>query len=753
MVDTTRYNTGNGLGSNKLEDLSDNAKNIDNFANSGNETFTDRFGVSRKSIAGMESDHVDQINAHEIEHDNQIARHESEFITHIEGMGWTPAAGSFQAGGTITDRNQTLYDEVSQVFYAWGGTLPKVVPVGSTPSTAGGTGIGAWSDKTDLMLRSDINIVQKRFACVDDMVTDTSLLAGQIVEFVSYVLGKSIGGNKGIITSSGTPDGGRYISLSNGLLFKSLTYALTPTQFGAIPDYGSDNTDNHVALNNWAKQNVCRGEEGKFYSSTAVTFTGTNPWVKDCQGLEVYFGGTDILGFTSSIDSTGTLQIDKGLKSVFVGSATTTSNGFDFSGFRKLFVDGVWSQGWKNSGIKIANVRNYEVVNGVFWLNDWDGTTPFATGADILVYSSTAGESKAGKILDNWCLSDASQGILVNSLSYDRDIIIRGNHVAVYDSTFSPKDTSLVKKRHCIEIGYNSDQTYGGNLIVEGNILRSAKWTGIYRSGNGNAEFPGATILNNRIYSVGFGTDSGGVLGGILLGNVVSGDAIEGNIVDGFGGGGANQSAAFRLQDSVGVCTSVRFVNNQDINSLGYGVYLTGNVNNVDIINHKSVNPYLDNICLEAISSSTLFGDINIKGSVTIRNTIGYGISSKANLNGLNVIEENVIKGSDVSLTDNASVGIYITRGIDTLSVRKNIIKAFKWGTWYNTSSTAVTTTMWGDNTFVSCLYGGMFQGSASANYVYVNPNRYVNTPNRFGTNGGYAVASEQFMINGVAAS
>ena len=169
MVDTTRYNTGNELGSNKLEDLSDNAKNIDNFANGGNETFPDRFGVVRKSIAGMESDHIDQINAHEIEHDkqisaheiehdNQIARHESEFITHIERMGWTPVAGSFQAGGTITDRNQTLYDEVSQVFYAWGGALPKVVPAGSTPATAGGVGVGLWSDKTDLTLRNELSL-------------------------------------------------------------------------------------------------------------------------------------------------------------------------------------------------------------------------------------------------------------------------------------------------------------------------------------------------------------------------------------------------------------------------------------------------------------------------------------------------------------------------------------------------------------------------------------------------------------------
>lgn len=62
----------------------------------------------------------------------------------IVNTGWFAAAGGFEAGGTITERNQYLQlvttagDDVAG-GYTWGGALPKVVPPGSTPATTGGT--------------------------------------------------------------------------------------------------------------------------------------------------------------------------------------------------------------------------------------------------------------------------------------------------------------------------------------------------------------------------------------------------------------------------------------------------------------------------------------------------------------------------------------------------------------------------------------------------------------------------------------
>lgn len=121
------YNTGNPVPSTALEDMADNAQTFDALVTQTEGTTTDRLGRTRRVFQQILMD-----------------------------MGFQPLSGSFQTGATITARNQALYDEVSKVFYAWGGSLPKVVPAGSTPSTAGGVGVGAWTNKTDLMLRSEL---------------------------------------------------------------------------------------------------------------------------------------------------------------------------------------------------------------------------------------------------------------------------------------------------------------------------------------------------------------------------------------------------------------------------------------------------------------------------------------------------------------------------------------------------------------------------------------------------------------------
>ncbi|MDX7523212.1 glycosyl hydrolase family 28-related protein, partial [Enterobacter hormaechei] len=50
--------------------------------------------------------------------------------------------------------NQILKDETDGEYYRWDGALPKMVPSGSTPSSSGGTGVGAWVSVGDAALRS-----------------------------------------------------------------------------------------------------------------------------------------------------------------------------------------------------------------------------------------------------------------------------------------------------------------------------------------------------------------------------------------------------------------------------------------------------------------------------------------------------------------------------------------------------------------------------------------------------------------------
>ena len=49
---STRYNTGNPIESTDVRDMSDNAKNFDEFSNSSSDTFTDRLGYERLTVNG-----------------------------------------------------------------------------------------------------------------------------------------------------------------------------------------------------------------------------------------------------------------------------------------------------------------------------------------------------------------------------------------------------------------------------------------------------------------------------------------------------------------------------------------------------------------------------------------------------------------------------------------------------------------------------------------------------------------------------
>lgn len=134
---STRYNTGNPIESTDVRDMSDNAKNFDDFANSKSNEFTDRFGVKRKTIHGMNS----------------------QFDSHILNMGFT-RVGTFATGATLTNPRQTLLWDVADggdgQEYGWSGTFRKIVPPCSTPNTTGGIAVGAWRPVGDITLREEL---------------------------------------------------------------------------------------------------------------------------------------------------------------------------------------------------------------------------------------------------------------------------------------------------------------------------------------------------------------------------------------------------------------------------------------------------------------------------------------------------------------------------------------------------------------------------------------------------------------------
>lgn len=64
---------------------------------------------------------------------------------------------SFEGGNTINYLNDVLLWESNGEYYRWDGPLPKVVPPGSTPESAGGIGKGKWVGVGDASLRGGLS--------------------------------------------------------------------------------------------------------------------------------------------------------------------------------------------------------------------------------------------------------------------------------------------------------------------------------------------------------------------------------------------------------------------------------------------------------------------------------------------------------------------------------------------------------------------------------------------------------------------
>lgn len=248
-------------------------------------------------IAAHEAEHDAQISAHEVEHDNQMQSFENNFDSRLAGMAFT-RVGTFTAGATLTDMRQTL--EYSGHEYSWTGVFPKVVNAGSTPATSGGIGAGAWVDRTDVALRSDINVVVKRFASVADMVADTTLVIGQIVETIGYYAGgaaiaKPTGNNRYEIVAGGTgvTDGGSFINLANGLQAKGLFQdGVTVHHFGAR-GVSTDDSAYIIAANNYAVANKRKLEfpQGNYYFSANYSFTTLDHHYWEGEHATISFNG------------------------------------------------------------------------------------------------------------------------------------------------------------------------------------------------------------------------------------------------------------------------------------------------------------------------------------------------------------------------------------------------------------------------------------------------------------------------------
>ncbi|EOW9564168.1 hypothetical protein ACO114_003206 [Enterobacter hormaechei] len=177
-------------------DLKFNAGKIDEFVTSLVNTYVDRFGHEHYTIEGL----------------RWLAQQA------IAQYGWI-LIDSFQVGANITLPNQALRDEATGEYYRWDGDLPKHVDAGSTPTSTGGVGVGAWIGIGDSSLRGMLaskdgySLIGELQSVAD--FTSIPTYNGKKVSLRGWYSGSIVGGGFFYFDSSvakSNHDGGVYIS-------------------------------------------------------------------------------------------------------------------------------------------------------------------------------------------------------------------------------------------------------------------------------------------------------------------------------------------------------------------------------------------------------------------------------------------------------------------------------------------------------------------------------------------------------------
>lgn len=222
--------------------------------------------------------------------------------------GYVPAVGSFEQGAQLAQRFEVLLWESTEEYWRWDGAMPKIVPLGSTPATAGGTGKGKWVDVTDATLRQNLG-ADDGFKLVGQCPSYAELknvmpsYAGQTIRLSAYYPGWAA-------TALGIPYGrGEYVAVKAGTLTDDGGYICVPTGGGPL-------VWKRVVVNNTLPLEAfgCLPDSTRFVDGTDCTI-----------GMNACFSSAIANGFSVAAHSTG--PENRGSTKFYYISAPITATG------------------------------------------------------------------------------------------------------------------------------------------------------------------------------------------------------------------------------------------------------------------------------------------------------------------------------------------------------------------------------------------------------------------------------------------
>ncbi|MCP2005213.1 UNVERIFIED_ORG: hypothetical protein J2Y78_003753 [Buttiauxella agrestis ATCC 33320] len=328
--------------SEKPQDLKFNAGKIDEFVTSLAMQYIDRFGGKHYTIEGL----------------RWLAQQA------IAQYGWI-LIDSFQDGADITLPNQALRDEDTGEYYRWDGALPKHVDAGSTPSSSGGVGIGAWVGIGDAALRSmlsqqdGVNIVN---GAVKNVPYFSSLKNGhhglcEVIMTVEHHAGGLGGASYRRSGTTGTPSSGNEALVydADGIGWKMVKQPIQSVRaFGALGN-GGDDLSALTLASNFLGQNgggvlYFDGLTGlnDFKLSNNWNITYGNIMLDGVSDTHVHTEATTTdghcLAFIGPLNSESGRLKNVGVRSIKVSAngSSTLDNAIGFAGCENILVENVY---------------------------------------------------------------------------------------------------------------------------------------------------------------------------------------------------------------------------------------------------------------------------------------------------------------------------------------------------------------------------------------------------------------------------
>ena len=381
------------------------------------------------------------------------------------------------------------------------------------------------------------------------------------------------------------------------------------------------------------------------------------------------------------------------------------------------------------SGVQVrGDADNITVKGNIIYGGLWTQVAgPDASASDILFYNSA--DSTRIVIDGNYCLSNNSQGIYLDALGYNADVVITNNVCVTLDPTTCTQGGTWSEaasggiRRHGIILGYNSTSVDGPRSVVSNNLCRNTRWTGIYLQGTSAGRLCSNNVCTNNGYATG-----NSLSGGIYL--IQSGNEIvEGNMI-----------LDFRNTDTTGVgAITVNAASPPSTPSMVRGNFIRGSASRGIILATQCA---LMEVSDNTIISSTL-SDISALPTAGIATVGGHHIignrifrTSGNDKSSIEVdpqastrvyrLHGNRVRGFDNTNVSTTNAGVRVVGASARHDIKGNTVENFYHGLYFTNYQATNRDAQIEGNTFVDCSIG-ISMGATSANVtVPVVDNRFV---------------------------